>query len=440
MAKQYQWRTICGMVSPSGMSNGVTPGTYLNWQNENAGGRSVQGIGYWYRDTNYTWIPAPDENSTRAIYYVDQSWNATIDQWNVLRITMNTVITSIVRDDKQNKYYDGAYLPLPDTPCRGIYIFDGATGQQVDYIQDCLVGTEHTISGYVNFSQQEFTIYPGSDTTTETIIVHNETQDSQHDYDDISIGVQFKNPLPAPVNYKLNYNANGGSGAPASDVMYTVDDSHTFTVDNTVPTRANYRFDGWSESPSGPVTYHGGDSYTVYRANPEKTLYAIWTPYWTATVTYNANGGTGAPAAQTASVNPDYSSKSFTVPSGTPTWGHYKFLGWSHIQYVDSRTDADVEYRAGDTVTVTTSSPSLTLYAVWMMDYRPGATLNTNTNIWKSHNRTNGACHVLSNTSNMTWQECRTIGGAEGDKGNPPLILTAANANSWRNQKLLGKE
>lgn len=73
-------------------------------------------------------------------------------------------------------------------------------------------------------------------------------------------------------------------------------------------------------------------------------------------------------------------------------------------------------------------------------DYRPGATLDTSTSIWNSHNRTNGACHILSNINNMTWLECRTQGGAEGEKGNPPLILTAANANSWRNQKLLGKQ
>lgn len=70
-------------------------------------------------------------------------------------------------------------------------------------------------------------------------------------------------------------------------------------------------------------------------------------------------------------------------------------------------------------------------------DYRPGATLDTNTSIWKSHNSTNGACHVRTNSG---WQECRTQGGSEGERGNPPLILTAANANSWRNQKLLGKQ
>lgn len=70
-------------------------------------------------------------------------------------------------------------------------------------------------------------------------------------------------------------------------------------------------------------------------------------------------------------------------------------------------------------------------------DYRPGTSLDTNTSIWESHNRANGACHVRTNSG---WQECRTQGGAEGEKGNPPLILTAANANSWQNQKLLGKQ
>lgn len=73
-------------------------------------------------------------------------------------------------------------------------------------------------------------------------------------------------------------------------------------------------------------------------------------------------------------------------------------------------------------------------------DYRPGATLNTNNSVWVSHNRTNGACHVLPNTTGTNWHECRTVGGDEGGQGNPPLILHAANASSWYNQKLLGKQ
>lgn len=81
-------------------------------------------------------------------------------------------------------------------------------------------------------------------------------------------------------------------------------------------------------------------------------------------------------------------------------------------------------------------------------DYRPGATLKTsnkywptNDGAWWSHNRTNGACHVLTADGGSRWQECRTLGGDEGDRGNPPLILLADDVdNQWRNQKLLGKE
>lgn len=81
------------------------------------------------------------------------------------------------------------------------------------------------------------------------------------------------------------------------------------------------------------------------------------------------------------------------------------------------------------------------VWASWFdLDYRPGTSLDTNTSVWKSHNRANGACHVLSDVGDMTWQECRTVGGDGGAQGNPPLILHAANASSWYNQKRLGKE
>lgn len=69
-------------------------------------------------------------------------------------------------------------------------------------------------------------------------------------------------------------------------------------------------------------------------------------------------------------------------------------------------------------------------------DFRPGATLDTNTSIWKSHNRTNGACHILPNTTGTNWHECRTIG--EGDiYGDAPSIY---HNSKWYNQKKLGKE
>lgn len=70
-------------------------------------------------------------------------------------------------------------------------------------------------------------------------------------------------------------------------------------------------------------------------------------------------------------------------------------------------------------------------------DYRPGASLDTNTGVWKSHNRTNGACHILDGN---TWKECRTVGGDENAMGNPPSILKSASDGPWYNKRLIGKE
>lgn len=78
---------------------------------------------------------------------------------------------------------------------------------------------------------------------------------------------------------KLQYDATGGSGAPATQTR-TVSASTTstnFTVSNTIPTKANHRFDGWIY---GGNIYHGGDTFTVYKSTPTVTLKAVWTEYY----------------------------------------------------------------------------------------------------------------------------------------------------------------
>lgn len=71
--------------------------------------------------------------------------------------------------------------------------------------------------------------------------------------------------------YTVKYNANGGTGAPASQTKtYGV----TLTLSSTKPTRTNYNFKGWSASSTATTaTYAAGGSYT---SNAAVTLYAVW--------------------------------------------------------------------------------------------------------------------------------------------------------------------
>lgn len=71
--------------------------------------------------------------------------------------------------------------------------------------------------------------------------------------------------------YTIQYNANGGTGAPTKQ---TKTYGSTLKLSTTKPTRANYNFKGWATSASATTaTYQAGGSYT---ANAAATLYAVW--------------------------------------------------------------------------------------------------------------------------------------------------------------------
>ena len=71
------------------------------------------------------------------------------------------------------------------------------------------------------------------------------------------------------------------------------------------------------------------------------------------TVTYNANGGTGAPSAQKK-----YHGKALTLSSAKPTRTGYDFVGWG-----TSATDKEVNYASGASYV---ANANITLYAIWM--------------------------------------------------------------------------
>lgn len=151
------------------------------------------------------------------------------------------------------------------------------------------------------------------------------------------------------TNYTISYNANGGFGAPASQ---TKTHGTPLTLSSIKPTRSGYEFMGWGlTSSSTSASYQPGESYT---SNASRTLYAVWksTAPETYTVSYNANGGSGAPASQTKTHG-----VTLTLSSIKPTRSGYTFLGWSASASASTAT-----YSAGGSYS---GNASITLYAVW---------------------------------------------------------------------------
>ena len=158
--------------------------------------------------------------------------------------------------------------------------------------------------------------------------------------------------------YTIKYDVNGGTGAPASQ---TKEHGKEITLSTTVPTKAGYTFLGWAESSTATdATYKAGASITD---NEDKTLYAVWSAI-KYTVTYNANGGTGAPASTEKTHG-----QTLILSSTKPTRTGYTFLGWA-----ESSTATSAAYQAGGSFS---KDANTTLYAVWKVD---GYTVKYNAN------------------------------------------------------------
>lgn len=151
-------------------------------------------------------------------------------------------------------------------------------------------------------------------------------------------------PLTDYIKYsnqaKTNTISIGYNGDPTK-VRYQ---GKTFTA---TPRNSNYRFVGWNQHQwSQPLSNWGlANGATLY-----VTAYFEGIP--TYTITYNANGGSGAPSSQTKK-----EATTLTLSTQKPTRTGYYFAGWSSLQ---SATEPD--YAAGESFT---ADQNTTLYAVW---------------------------------------------------------------------------
>ncbi len=154
--------------------------------------------------------------------------------------------------------------------------------------------------------------------------------------------------VPAKVQtYTVKYDANGGSGAPSAQ---TKTHGVALTLSSTKPTRTGYTFKCWNKEKdgSGTTNFNPGGTYT---GNADVTFYAQWTPK-TYTISFNANGGSGAPSAQTKTHG-----VTLTLSSTKPTRTNYTFQGWG-----TSASATSASYQPGSGYT---GNADATLYAVW---------------------------------------------------------------------------
>lgn len=156
----------------------------------------------------------------------------------------------------------------------------------------------------------------------------------------------------AAQTYKVTYNAAGGKGAPAPQIKQH---GVPLVLSDQVPTRQGYIFLGWGQNTI-VASYQPGDTYTY---NRDLYLYAVWQVPASYIISYDANGGSGAPQGQTKIEN-----EPLVLSSQIPKRTGYVFLGWSEDPDAAAPT-----YRAGSTFT---ENRGTTLYAVWLKNSGSG--------------------------------------------------------------------
>lgn len=124
-----------------------------------------------------------------------------------------------------------------------------------------------------------------------------------------------------------------------------------------------------------------GDSAT------KSVSFSVTVPAWTSyKITYNANGGSGAPGSQTK-----WKDQALTLSSTKPTRTGYSFLGWSTSSSATSAT-----YAAGGSYT---ANAAATLYAVWKANtYTVAYNANGGSGAPSNQTKTYGVTLKLSST------------------------------------------
>ena len=214
--------------------------------------------------------------------------------------------------------------------------------------------------------------------------------------------------IEALPRYTVSYYANGGSGAPDSQTKIHGQD---LTLRSTKPTKTGYTFKGWTNDPnSTEVIWTAGGKYTI---NASRKLYAVWKEN-TYTVSYDANGGSGAPKSQIKTYGQD-----LTLSSTKPTRTNYNFKGWTN-----DPNSTEVIWTAGGKYTINASRK---LYAVWSLAYTKPRITNFSVRRVNQNGQNDDQGTI-----------CKVIFNWATDKANPTITVSYRQTTSsgWNNINL----
>ena len=145
-------------------------------------------------------------------------------------------------------------------------------------------------------------------------------------------------------SYTVSFSGNGGSGNMAAE---TANAATPLTSDGF--TRPGYTFTGWNTAANGSGTAYADGSTYAFTANA--TLYAQWKADYT--VTFSANGGAGAMAAETSDAPAALTADGFARTG-------YTFTGWN-----TAANGKGTAYADGASYPF---AANVTLYAQWKLN------------------------------------------------------------------------
>ncbi len=104
--------------------------------------------------------------------------------------------------------------------------------------------------------------------------------------------------------FLLNFNSNGGSGAPGSITGFCAEKT---TLPAAEPTKSGAAFQGWATNPNAfSPQFQSGGTYSIFaKANEQITLYAVWSDSFGTAAETASPAPTGSPASHVCTYGSD---------------------------------------------------------------------------------------------------------------------------------------